>query len=142
MQVLSYAREHLADAVQVVFQYQGLEPIRVGRQHWTLEEDTEWQDAGTPPATSQWNQDVYERVFLMPASAQLWQKWNRSVCNPHVTHASFTVFCKLVRGGEARHDWCKQACFPLRRFSCLPPATMASKAQSSSLIVTLPIIVT
>ena len=71
--------------MQVVFQFQGLEPIKVGRQHWTLEQDTEWQDAGTAPAITHWNEDVYERVFLKPACAQLWQKWNRLVCVVHVT---------------------------------------------------------
>ena len=68
-------------AVQVVFQYEGIEPIRLGTQHWTLSEDAEQHDSSMTLASSQhqWDADVYERLFLQPQCAQLWHKWNRCV---------------------------------------------------------------
>ena len=71
---------HGGGQLQIYFQHQGIEPIRVGKQRWKLEEDDVQRQRDSPQSSpvSQHNIDaVYERMFLQPGCAQLWQNWNR-----------------------------------------------------------------
>lgn len=62
--------------------YQDVKPIRLGKQHWTLDEyERSWQSNAVTSAQVGWSSDIYERVFLKAGSAEMWQKWHRYQAN-------------------------------------------------------------
>ena len=67
--------------LQVMFQYQGVKKVRVGRQHWDLNDEEDWGPGSGRHRNleERWDGGVYERVFLQPSAALAWESWNRSL---------------------------------------------------------------
>ena len=66
--------------LQVLFQYQAVKRIRLGRQHWDSTEEGDWGGAASRQDWQQadrWDAAVYERVFLQSSAATVWEDWNR-----------------------------------------------------------------
>lgn len=63
--------------VQVLFQYKGVRKVRLGQNHWTYDEEEEWEPSWGATDAEHWDESMYSRVFLQPQSAQLWELWNR-----------------------------------------------------------------
>ena len=69
-----------ATLLQVMFQYQGVKKIRLGRQHWDLTEEEDWGGSARGQDWQKadcWDAAVYERVFLQSFAATVWEDWNR-----------------------------------------------------------------
>ncbi|KAL0039754.1 hypothetical protein WJX77_006967 [Trebouxia sp. C0004] len=89
---------------KVMFQYQGVKKIRLGRQHWdsTEEEDSggltrgqDWQKA------DHWDAAVYERVFLQSSAATVWENWNSIRGDPGLPFHHLPVVAALRKAAAA-----------------------------------------
>ncbi|KAL0045420.1 hypothetical protein WJX82_006097 [Trebouxia sp. C0006] len=89
---------------KVMFQYQGVKKIRLGRQHWDLTEEEDWGGSARGQDWQKadcWDAAVYERVFLQSFAATVWEDWNRTRGDPALPFHHLPVAAALRKAAAA-----------------------------------------
>ncbi|KAL0021740.1 hypothetical protein WJX79_000457 [Trebouxia sp. C0005] len=89
---------------KVLFQYQAVKRIRLGRQHWDSTEEEDWGGAARGQDWQQadrWDAAVYERVFLQSSAATVWEDWNRNRGDPALPFHHLPVAAALRKAAAA-----------------------------------------